>query len=230
MNTNNQLLCAWTGLVCAILFYVALWPLAHFIPPYSPLASATEVVAKYEGNRTGIRLGMIVLQIAGALFVPFAAVISSQMKRIEGQFSALSSTQLASAVGLAIFLQLPAMTFTVTAFRPERSPELILLLNDLAWIYLMMAIAAASVQNFAIGFTILSDKNPNPVFPRWVAYANFWVGIGYLPGNLLTFFKVGPFAWDGLFSFYFVALIFAIWFCVMIPAVFKAIRQQAETR
>jgi hypothetical protein len=100
-------------------------------------------------------------------------------------------------------------------------------MSDLSNFYWVMAIVAATMQCYAIGFAILSDRRELPVYPRWVAYVNFWVGTLYLPGTLLTFFKTGPFAWNGIISFYVVATIFAIWYCTMIPTTFKAIKRQA---
>ena len=98
-------------------------------------------------------------------------------------------------------LILPCVIWTVAAFRPERDPALIVLLNDLGWITFLMPLGTFVVQNFAIGFAILGDKSAAPVLPRWIGFFTIWVAILWLPGALLTFFKSGPFARDGLFVF-----------------------------
>ena len=83
------------------------------------------------------------------------------------------------------------------------------------------------MQNIAIGAAIVGDKSANPIFPRWVGFFNFWVAILFIPGALIPFFKSGPFAWNGLFSFWIPATVFGVWFIVMLTMLLKAIDRQA---
>jgi len=228
VNSANQRLCVWAGVLAVALFFLAFWPLLHMIPPWSPLETASAIGERYQKNTTSIRTGSVLLLLAAALLAPFFAVIATQMMRIEGRFAALSFTQILAGAGVYIFIATPALIFSVAAFRPDRSSELTLMLNDLAWIIFVMAYSPAVVQNLAIGFAILSDVNPEPVFPRWVGYFNLWVGILFAPGGMITFFKMGPFAWNGVIAFWIPACVFSIWFIVMAPALFKAIDQQAR--
>jgi hypothetical protein len=122
------------------------------------------------------RSGHLVIALSGALFAPFVAVISIQMRRIEGASPILTYTQLCSGSIGALFFIIPSILFGVAAYRPDRPPELILLLNDLAWFCAVMPVAAAFVQNVAIALL-------------------------FAPGGLITFFKSGPFAWNGLLAF-----------------------------
>ena len=48
------------------------------------------------------------------------------------------------------------------------------------------------IQNISIGVALIQDNSPQRVFPRRVAYFNFWIAALFLPGGLLTFFKTGP--------------------------------------
>ena len=162
------------------------------------------------------------------LIAPFVAVISIQMKRMEDTPSILSYTQLSSGTAGIIFLILPCVIWTVAAFRPERDPALILLLNDFGWITFLMPFGTFVVQNFAIGFAILGDKSAVPVLPRWIGFFTIWVAILFLPGALLTFLKTGPFAWDGLFVFWVPLNIFFGWYLVMIVCLRKAIIEQGR--
>jgi hypothetical protein len=45
------------------------------------------------------------------------------------------------------------------------------------------------IQNISIGVAVIQDNSPQRVFPRRVAYFNFWIAALFLPGELLTFFK-----------------------------------------
>ena len=44
----------------------------------------------------------------------------------------------------------------------------------------------------------------------------------FAPSCLLTFFKTGPFAWNGLLSFWVAAGAFGAWFLVMTPLMVRA--------
>ena len=109
----------------------------------------------------------------------------------------------------------------------DRAPEMIMLLNDLAWITLLMTFAPFIIQNFSLGLCILSDPRDRPILPRWVGYYNFWVGVLFIPGGLLTFFKTGPFAWDGLFVWWVPFLVFFSWYLVMFSILRAAVKQQS---
>jgi hypothetical protein len=122
---------------------------------------------------------------------------------------------------------LPGLVWTAAAFRPERPPDITQAFNDFAWIVTVMPFMLAVTQNLALGFTIISDKQPEPIFPRWVGFFNLWVALLFLPGGLLTFFKVGPFAWNGILAFWVPACVFGPWFFVISISVMRAARRQA---
>ncbi len=229
MNTRNQLLCAWSGVAFAIFFTLGFWPLTHFMPPPSPTMSAIDVAAMYGQNTNQIRFGLLVMMGSSGLILPFTAVIAVQMKRMEDAPSILTYLQLASgAVGVVFFI-VPCLLWSVAAFRPERSPELIALMNDCGWLLFLMPFTTFIVQNFAIGFAILGDKSVQPVFPRWVGFFNFWVAVLFVPGGLLTFFKTGPFAWNGLFAFWVPFVVFFAWYMLMFMFLRKGILAQAAS-
>ena len=61
---------------------------------------------------------------------------------------------------------------------------------------------------------------------QWVGYYNFWNGVTFIPGGMLTFFKTGPFAYDGLFVWWIPFTFFFGWFPVIFFVIRKAISQQ----
>lgn len=230
MNTRNQLICAWAGPVFLVLFFIGLWPLADFFPPLQPSADAASIAARYAHDATMIRLGMLVMMTGAAFQLPFAAVISIQLQRIEGRYPVMAYTQLGAGALAVLILTIPELLFVATAFRPDRGVDMIWLMNDMAWIAFVMPYGPAFIQSLAIGFGILADTGTSPVFPRWLAFFNFWTAILYLPGGGAPFFKEGPFAWNGLFAFWVPAVVFGIWFLVMFSMLLKAIRAQAHAQ
>jgi phage shock protein PspC (stress-responsive transcriptional regulator) len=228
MNARSQLICAWCGIFCPLVMFAGLWPAADFFPPTPPTATADEIAALYQSNTNGIRFGMILVLVAGALYAAFIAGISAQMRRMEHRETpVLSYLQLAGGAVTTAFFVIPAMFWSVAAFRPERSPEITLTLNDMGWMFFVMPFAVAVVQTIALGYAIISDRGNPPVMPRWVGFLNFWIALLFIPGGLLTFFKTGPFAWNGLLAFWVPASVFSLWFFVVAAYIIKAVKRQA---
>lgn len=228
MTRSQQLFCAYLGYVFITSFFIGWLVLAGFIPPLHPSSGAGEIAGYYRDHTMGIRFGMVLCMVTAALLLPWSAVIATQLKRIEGRHSPLVYTQIAAAALLVIEFIYPMAVWCVAAFRPEADPEIIWRLNDLGWLAILGVAATLIVQNFVIGWLILQDKREVPIFPRWFGYFNFWIGIMFIPGELIWFFKSGPFAWNGLVSFWFVVAAFSVWMVLMTYYTARAIKSQPD--
>ena len=127
----------------------------------------------------------------------------------------LALTQLACGI---IALALPLVVIILYAtlvFRPERAAEDIYLLHDFAWLMLIAVAPPPALQAITIGWAVLTDKNEQVVFPRWLGFFCLWVGILFIPGMFAIFFKTGPFAWDGILAFWLPLSIFFVWVGVL---------------
>lgn len=67
------------------------------------------------------------------------------------------------------------MFWQIAAYRDDTSPELVRLLNDMAWVPFVGMTSTAVVQAGALAYSMPGDRRPVPVFPRWAAYLNLWV-------------------------------------------------------
>lgn len=227
MTATHQRIGLWTALLGIVLGGLGFVAFARFIPPPSPNMSTAEIVALYQTNTNLKRLGFVLMMLGNGLYFPLVAVISVQMRRIEGAARMLTYTQLSSGAINALLLLLPSLFFTAAAFRPERSPDVTVALHDIGWFLAVMPVASFMLQQFALALAIFADKSSQPVFPRWVGYMNVWVAMLYLPAFMDTFFKTGPFAWNGILAFWIPALTFGLlWIPIMYVKLFKAIRQQ----
>jgi hypothetical protein len=227
LHKTSQLVCAHSGLVFVFLMAVGVFAIAGWLPPHDPGWTAAEIVRIFAEDRTRIRIGISILALASVLWWSFAAVIATQMKRIEGRHHPLAYTQLACAAGTVLAVLVPAYVWLALAFRPDAAePRTIQLLNDLAWLSFVGMYPPALLQNVVLGSCILSDSRSSPVFPRWVGFVNFWLALCYVVGALIPFFKRGPFAWNGLFGFWLAAVSFFGWVFVMWWATVRAIRSQ----
>ena len=219
--TTNKL-CMWTGLAGALLFFLGL-VIAGFFPPPSPSLDADAIAAIYRDDTTNIRIGTLLVMISGVLAIAPVPVIAGYVRRIEDPEMPTMSylVLLGGLINVLVFI-FPGLLFLITSFRPERPPEITLLMNDFSWFITVLAWPGAFIQCLATGIAIL--RNPTQtLLPRWMAYFNLWAAASFLPGSLLPFFKTGPFAWDGLFPFWIPAVLFSAWYVVMLIAINKAI-------
>lgn len=222
-----QRVCAWSGMVCVLLFFTA-FVVAGFIPPLAPHSSATAIAHFYQQHATRIRIGGCVMLLSGMFYAAFTAVISAQMRRIPGVHPAAVYTQLAAGAFACLTFLIPAMLFIVTAFRPNRSPAITQTLNDMSWIMLVMPWPPFMAQNYAFAYAIFTDPQQRPLFPRWLGYVNIWAPIIFSPSILLPFFKIGPFDWRGIFVFWIPAVVFVIQFVLNTAMLLKAIAREQD--
>jgi hypothetical protein len=119
--------------------------------------------------------------------------------------------------------------WVAAAFRPAGiEPNITRALNDLGWIAFLLDVPPFTVWLGAIGIAILRDRRPEPVFPRWLGYANLWVAGLVCPALLIPFFKTGPFAYNGLIALYVPFGCFFAWMVITTPYLIAAIKSEAR--
>lgn len=217
-----QIACASCGFMLVVLLFGGLLA-AHWIPPVSPAESAQHIADRYRDHAGGIRLGAVLMLFGAGFTVPLGALIAAHIKQVEGEFSPLAYIQLIGAAGGLVAISVPVLIFGAASFRPERDIHLTQLLNDLGWVPFIMNGPPAILQAVSFGVAILKDERPSAPFPRWLAYYNFWAAFCFLPAFLLLFFKHGPFAWNGLLSFWLAAALFGGWFLVCSVMLLRAV-------
>lgn len=221
-----QIAMAWCGPIFVAVFFGGLI-IAGFFPPIPPDHTAAEVARQYQEHTTAIRLGCMIMMIAVAFTIPFWAVLSAQLVRIEGKFSPICFANVACGAIGVLAATFPLFAWSAAAFRPERADvETTQALNDLGWFPFIMNWPFASAQAVLLAVAIFADRNIRPVFPRWVGYYLMWCAIGFIPAGFLTFFKDGPFAWNGLLSFWLAATFFGTEFLILSWATVRAIKNQ----
>ena len=228
MAITLQRACLWSGPLFVAIFFGGILA-AGWLPPVSANQSVAEVAAMYRADADRIRLGALLIGMASTFQGIWAALMSSQLRRIEGERPLLSYVQLgAGAVGILVAI-IPAFLFAAAAFDPGRDPEVTKALHTLGWMCLVGIGWPAMLQALAVGAAALADRAPDPVFPRWFGWFNLWVAIGFLPGPFLVFFHTGPFAWHGAAVFWLPATVFGAWFAVWFWALRRAIdREERE--
>ncbi len=227
MQHATMRICTIMGGIAGTLLFIGIWPVAGLFPPFAPDTPTAEIAAYFAENATGVFIGSILLQLASALFFLFGAAIAVLLKKIEGPSSPWTYAFMMILAYGFVTLYFAGLFFMAASFRPNYSAEITNLLTDLGFFLFVGAAIPAFVQNIITGAAILSDKRADPVMPRWVGYMNIWTGVLLLPGCVICLFKVGPFAWNGLLAFWMPAVVFGIWFNIMIWAMMRAIKRDA---
>lgn len=226
-NIKTQRVSLWTAPVFGAICLIAFVAFPGFLPPMSPQMTADQVAAFYADNTAMIRFSMITYNLCGIMLLPFFMVIVVQMKRMRTQSHALAYCYLTAAVSGATLFALADIFYLVAAFRPDRSPELLLLLNDLAWITLIAPVGMLVAQNLLLGLAVYLDSGPHPVFPRWVGHFAVVTGLAMAPAAAAAVFRTGPLAWDGLISFWLRGGALVVFVAVMFFVLRAALRRQA---
>lgn len=214
MTVGVQKTMAWSGAAFVALVFAG-FLMAGLIPPIAPTRTADEV-AHFWSTDTGLkRCGLVIMLAAAGLQAPFGALVAVRLKYLEGRYSPMTYVQIV-ATGLAVMaIILPTFAFAAASYRPERDPQITQALNDMGWLPFVMNWPAATIQSLAIGCAIFGYRGSRPLFPRWLAYFNFWMAFLFAAGGLVVLFKTGVFAWNGLLAFWLVAVLFGAYFLVM---------------
>jgi len=221
-----ELVCAWMGLAAMGVIFVGIWPLMHFFPPLDPALTAREVAAIYRSNATGIIVGGMCMLGASSMLMPFYCALALQVARMEAPSKLWTYSLLTTSVMGFVPLIIAEMLFSTAAYRPDRSDEIIRVLNDFGFIMFVGPSLPGTVQMLSVAIPVLADRRAQPVFPRWVGYLNVWTAILATPGCLVTLFLHGPFAWNGAISFWVAFIAFGIWMMVNFWAMRGALLRQ----
>ncbi|MGE2726996.1 hypothetical protein [Mycolicibacterium pulveris] len=228
MNTRGQRILLWTVPPAAALFVLAYFLFPVFSAPLSPTMTPEQVAAFFAQNVTGILGVAILVNLIACSLVPLFAVTAVQMSRIGTSSNVFTYAYiLCVGVGLTAFI-LADYCWGMAAFRPERDPQLISLLNDMAWFFFIAPVGTIIVANLCLAISVYLDARPDPIFPRWAAHFNIAVAALLVPGAFSILHKSGPLAWDGVLSFHLRLIVFACYIVVMFVVLVGVVNRQAE--
>ena len=202
-----------------------LW--AGFLPPTPPSDSAAQISAIYAEHQGRIQGGCALMMIFWVLWAPWAGVLAMFIRRMTPSDPSLTYAALVCmGYGLVIF-EFIAFFWVVAAYRPgEIAPDITLTLNDIAWFMFLYTWPPFALIFIIIAVAIFCDRNLPMIFPRWVAYLNLWCAVLLLPATLMSIYKTGSFAYDGLFGMWVPLVAFCIWMVVMSVLMSSAIKAE----
>jgi uncharacterized membrane protein (DUF441 family) len=201
-------------------FGVIFFALAKVMPPPRPDITTDQIVHFFHAHATTIQIGfgILVLIIGGAGVAN--GIVGYHMKRMTvGSVMAYGYIG-AMAVGALPGCLLVAVCFLVAAFRPDRDPQLQVLLYDLGLLSYVGSLGCFSTAYFAFAVAILYDRNQ--IFPKWLAYVSIWQIVTEILAAPVFIFRSGPFAWNGSIAFWMGVVVFGFWLVCVIVFLKKA--------
>lgn len=205
-----KMCCIWSWLPCVVLFVVFFGLIAGFIPPTGEDWSAERIAEFYGENRTSIRIGLIGAMFATALMLPFYAVISHEIRKIEGLGSLLAPVQFGGAVILVAFFQIICLLWLLASFRSDADPDITRAATDYGWLVWTILIPTLSLQWICMAIASFIDYRARPLWPRWAGYMFIWVATTNAGGICAVFFKTGPFSWNGIVGWWLPTVSYAL--------------------
>lgn len=214
-NPKIELWIMWWAMVFFYqLFGVVFVLMTHVMPPPNPAWDQARIVQWFAEHHDGLLWGFGIIFLITGLVASCNALIGYSMRR-------MSVSPVFSYIYIAIYslstlpgMLLAAILLTVGAMRPDRDPAILSWIYDAAFMTFVGTMGVFLVGTAVWMLAILLDKNR--VFPLWFGYLNIC--------NLLTevvvapvwIFREGPFAWNGVITFWVDTMVFAVYTAVFI--------------
>ena len=204
----------WVMVVFYQLFGVVFVLMTKVMPPPKPWWDHARIAQWFADNHDGLLWGFGIIFLVTGLTASCNALIGYSMRRMSVSpvfaYSYIAIYSLSALPGML----LAAMFLTVGAMRPDRDPAILSFLYDAAFMTFVGTMGVFLVGTAIWMLAILLDKNR--VFPLWFGYLNIC--------NLLTevvvapvwIFREGPFAWNGVVTFWVDTMVFAVYTAVFI--------------
>jgi hypothetical protein len=229
VNSQKQLVLIWWGIAFALIYGAAYYFLTGFFPPPPADLSPEAVVQLYAANNMAMRIGVVVCLVAGAFQLPWVIALYFQMARVEKGLPVWSVTQLlGGSIGALLFV-LPPLFWGIAAFTVERDPQVTTLMHEIAFLTFITPVSLFIFQALPVAMVSFQAEQPDfSPLPRWMGFFSLWMVVIAECGVLAQLFKTGPFAWNGLFTFWLPLSVFSAWFGVLSYLMITNIKKQGD--
>ncbi|WP_322083346.1 hypothetical protein [Burkholderia sp. BCC1972] len=226
-SARAQRLLIWWGITFGLIFALSWGVLIRLLPLPTATWTPAQVADFYQTHAISIRIGATICSWTAAFMVPLAMAICVQMSKLEPGWPIWSVLQLVGGSLMSMFLVFPPILWGVAAFHPDRAADATALIHDLANLTLVSTDQYFIFQMVPIAYLSLKTGGmPGATFPRWFGYLTIWISAIFEVGAAAFIPKVGPFAWNGLFVFWFPLVSFGIWIAVTCALCLRAISRQ----
>ncbi|MDR2857641.1 MAG: hypothetical protein LBV50_07315 [Novosphingobium sp.] len=227
-NPKLELWLAWyTILVFYNIFGIVFFVMTRSQPPPKAWWSLPRMVQWFADNEWGLLVGFGIIFAMGAFATASTALITYSIRRMSVSpafaYTYLILYSLAAVPGML----LTCIALVVGAMRLDRDPALMGSLYDMGFIAFSGTMGIFLVGSVIWAVAILLDTNR--IFPRWFGYFNICNALTEVVVATCVIEKSGPFAWDGIISFYVNMVVFGIYTGVFITLLRKMIEREDFT-
>jgi hypothetical protein len=128
--------------------------------------------------------------------------------------------------GAIVGMLFPMFCFGLGAFRPGYDSGVLTMLYDFGYLAFIGSLGCFCVMWMAFGLAIILDENN--ILPKWLGYYTIWQYVTELMAAPVWIAKSGPFAWNGLMTFWFAMTLYVSWQFIVYLCIYKAIKNQPE--
>lgn len=218
----------WIGWWAMLIFYqmyaIAFFMVAPIQPPPDPAKTIAEVTQWYDDNQFRLLWGVAIAYAVIGMTTLCNALIAYSMFRMS-----VSNVFAYSYIALYSLSAIPGMlltcfALTAAAIRPDRDPEVLHWLYDLAFMAFDGTMGVFLIGSLIWMLAILLDKNQ--VLPKWFGYLNLCNALTEVVVAPAWIFKSGFFAWDGVVTWWIDIVVFGIYTSAFVTLLRKMIERE----
>ncbi|MDV3127779.1 hypothetical protein M1247_22875 [Mycobacterium sp. 21AC1] len=221
----DQWICWWTIPIFYLLFGLIFVVLTRVMPPPRPDITDDQIVDFFLANALTIQIGFALLMF----FIGFTGManglVALQIKRMSVAPVFAYGYIASLVVGAVPGCLMASFCFLAAAMRPDRDPQIIAMLYDMALLSFVGSLGCFCTQNMVLALAIFLDRND--ILPKWLAYMSIWMVVTELLAGPVFIFTAGPLAWNGSISFYMGTVIWVTWQFCLICLLYRNIKRQS---
>jgi hypothetical protein len=206
------------------LFGVVFVPLSWMMPPRSPSSPEPQIVSFMQSHN--LLIACAVLTLAFGLAPVSNAVYLMQIKRMSVSPAFRYAMIVGATTGAIVGMLFPMFCFGLGAFRPGYRPSILAMLYDFGYLAYIGSLGCFCVMWMAFALAILLDQNN--ILPKWLGYYTIWQYVTELMAAPVWIAKSGPFAWNGLMTFWLAMALYVPWQIIVYLCIYRAIKNQPD--
>lgn len=223
-NKLDQWIAFWTVPCFFNLFGIVFVPLSWMMPPRSPSGSTAQVTAFMQSHN--LLIACVILTLCFGLAPVSNAMYLTQIKRMSVSPVFRYTLMIGSMTGVIVGMLFPMFCFGLGAFRPGYDPSILAMLYDFGYLAFIGSLGCFCVMWMAFGLAIILDENA--ILPKWLGYYTVWQYVTELMAAPVWIAKTGPFAWNGLMTFWFAMVVYVPWQMIVYVCIYRSINRQPD--
>jgi hypothetical protein len=206
------------------LFGIVFVPLSWMMPPRSPSSPTPQIVEFMQSHN--LLIACAILTVSFGLAPLSNSVYLMQIKRMSVSPVFRYAIIMGATTGALVGMLFPMFCFGLGAFRKGYDRSILAMLYDFGYLAYIGSLGCFCIMWMAFGLAILLDQNN--ILPKWLGYYTVWQYVTELMAAPVWIAKSGPFAWNGLMTFWFAMALYVSWQTIVYVCIYQAIKNQPD--